>query len=96
MSDGINHGQTICYCQMCGYPEGVCKCPIDIPSMPLYNCPLCEAEAKIREGFDIDCESTTATIECTECFIQFGPIYPDTKHDVVKLIRKWNTRKSGG
>ena len=96
MSDGINHGQTIYYCQMCGYPEDVCKCLIDIASMPIYNCPLCGTKAKILEGFDIDCESTTATIECTECLIQFGPVYPDTKHDVVKLIRKWNTRKSGG
>jgi hypothetical protein len=92
MSDGINHGQTIRYCNMCGFPEGVCKCQIDIPSIHLHGCPLCGATANIYEGFDIDCESTTATIECTKCPIMFGPMYPDTKHDVVRMIERWNKR----
>jgi hypothetical protein len=26
VSDGINHGQTITYCEKCLYPVGVCRC----------------------------------------------------------------------
>lgn len=26
MSDGINHGQKIMYCNGCGFPAGVCRC----------------------------------------------------------------------
>ncbi len=95
MSDGINHGQTITYCETCRYPVGVCKCDIDISAIPLALCPLCDARVKLIEGFDIDCESTTAVIECTACPLWFGPHYPDNKHDVVRFIGRWNTRKQG-
>lgn len=93
MSDGINHGQTITYCETCRYPVGVCKCDIDIAAIPLEHCPLCDSIARIREGFDIDCESTTAVIECTTCPLWFGPHYSNNKHDVVRFIGIWNTRK---
>ena len=28
MSDGINHGQKIDYCNACGFPKGVCRCSL--------------------------------------------------------------------
>jgi len=93
MSDGINHGQTITYCEVCNYPVAVCRCVDDISAIPLKLCPLCDSRVELREGFDVDCESTTAVIECTECQLWFGPHYPNNKHDVVRLIDRWNTRK---
>lgn len=92
MSDGINHGQTITYCGTCRYPVAVCRCSEDIPTLPLKPCPLCNSPVAIREGFDVDCESTTAVIECTACPLWYGPDYPDDKKDVVKFIGRWNTR----
>lgn len=93
MSDGINHGQQIDYCATCRYPVGVCKCDIDISSIPLQPCPLCDSLVRLKEGFDIDCESTTAVISCTACPLEYGPHYPNNKHDVVRFIVRWNTRK---
>lgn len=93
MSDGINHGQTITYCEECHYPLAVCRCVDTISSIPLKPCPLCEGRVELQEGFDVDCESTTAVIECTECSLWFGPEYPDTAADVVRFIGRWNTRK---
>ena len=28
MSDGINHGQKIAYCEVCEWPKGVCRCSL--------------------------------------------------------------------
>jgi hypothetical protein len=30
----------------------------------LFLCPFCGSKAEVKQGFDIDCESTTAVIEC--------------------------------
>ena len=56
------------------------------------RCPLCDCDAELHEGFDIDCESTTALITCTACPVNYGPIYPDTKADVVEFVERWNRR----
>ncbi len=92
MSDGINHGQQIDYCATCRYPVGVCKCDIDISAIPLKACPLCDSVVQLKEGFDIDCESTMGVISCTACPLEYGPLYPNNKHDVVRFIARWNTR----
>ena len=60
------------------------------------RCPLCDCDARLHEGFDIDCESTTAIITCTACAVSFGPMYPDAKADVVKFVERWNERLQGG
>ena len=57
------------------------------------RCPLCDCDCELHEGFDIDCESTTAMITCTACPIVFGPIYPDDIADVVKFVKRWNDRE---
>lgn len=41
MSDGINHGQTISYCDACGYPVAVCRCK----SEPRYSVGTWDSEA---------------------------------------------------
>lgn len=63
-----------------------------ISDIILLPCPFCNGDAKIEEGFDIDCESTTAAIFCEDCKATIGPQYPDNIQDVVKLIDQWNTR----
>jgi len=60
----------------------------------LLPCPFCGGNARIEEGFDIDCESTTATIYCTGCEAMFGPEYPDDIGDVVEFMGRWNNRVS--
>lgn len=92
MSDGINHGQQITYCGTCEYPVRVCRCSDDIASLPLKPCPLCNGPVELVEGFDVDCESTTAKIGCLDCEIEFGPHYSDDKQDVVRFIGRWNNR----
>lgn len=72
-------------------PENLMAAVEEIPD--LLRCPLCESNAELEFGFDTDLESTTATIVCSACPIQFGPSYPDTKADLVKFVIMWNDRK---
>ena len=58
----------------------------------LLPCPFCGGNARIEEGFDVDCESTTATIYCEGCEAMFGPEYPDDIEDVVEFMGRWNNR----
>lgn len=61
---------------------------------PINNVTLrpcsCGGKAKIEQGFDVDCESTTATIFCEKCDIEFGPEYPNNINDVVEFMESWN------
>jgi transcription elongation factor Elf1 len=56
----------------------------------LWNCPNCRGEIVLSQSFDVDCQSTTALIECSECNYKFGPMYPNTKQDVIEWIQEWN------
>jgi transcription elongation factor Elf1 len=58
----------------------------------LFPCPFCGSKAEVKQGFDIDCESTTAVIECLDCVCSYGPIYPDDEQDVLDLVFDWNER----
>ena len=39
MSDGINHSQKINYCNVCGFPKGVCRCLPPPPWPPVLFSP---------------------------------------------------------
>ena len=62
----------------------------------LLLCPFCGHNAAINEGFDIDCESTTAWISCSFCDAKYGPIYPDSKQEVIDWAQEWNARRTDG
>ena len=65
-------------------------------SIVLLPCPFCGHRASVKEGFDIDCESTIAWISCSGCDAKYGPFYPDSKQDVIDWAESWNNRRSDG
>ena len=63
-----------------------------VGSTALLPCPFCGCAAGIHQSFDVDCQSTTAWIECGDCDCKYGPLYPETKQDVIDWMQKWNRR----
>lgn len=73
--------------------------PDTVPSVDdvvLLPCPFCGVSPLLEQSFDIDCESTTAWITCEGCDCKYGPLYPDTKQDVIDWMEGWNKRRSDG
>lgn len=58
----------------------------------LLPCPFCGSTARWVEGFDIDCESTTATIVCDCCSAKSGVFYPDNRDELPAMASEWNNR----
>lgn len=63
----------------------------DLSEIAILPC-LCGGSASLIDGFDVDCESSTAEVCCDECGSSSGEIYPNTIDDVRKLVEQWNTR----
>ncbi len=62
----------------------------------LLPCPFCGGDAKVRVGFDVWCEWSTVTVECSKCECRVGPIHPEDKEEAEELCKQWNTRRVTG
>ena len=51
MSDGINHGQKIAYCEVCEWPKGVCRCSLQSCRLALLK--AADLIAHIDNGDDL-------------------------------------------
>lgn len=51
MSDGINHGQKIAYCEVCEWPKGVCRCSLQSCRLALLK--ASDLIARIESGHDL-------------------------------------------
>lgn len=51
MSDGINHGQKITYCEVCEWPKGVCRCSLQSCRAALLK--ASDLIARIENGDDL-------------------------------------------
>lgn len=51
MSDGIDHGQKIAYCEVCEWPKGVCRCSLQSCRLALLR--ASDLIARIERGDDL-------------------------------------------
>lgn len=68
----------------------------EVSDIVFIPCPICGSEVSLEQSFDVNVESTTAWIMCSGCDMKYGPLYPDTKRDVIEWAQEYNKQRITG